>query len=165
MKPTSTHAASTKAALNIVLLAIGLCAATAGQAQTYQFIDLGPGTAAGINDLGQVVGQSPLGATLWNGSSAIGLVGGLGGSASGINDLGQIVGSTVSNGISNAALWSGGKLTTLNDPGNNLNAYATAINNAGQIVAATTAASCSGTAASTPPNSVPASAAATRAWA
>jgi len=130
MKPTIFRA-TRQAALGAALLAASLCATGAAYAQTYQFIDLGTGSANGINNLGEVVGQSGMGATLWKGGSELGLVGGLGGSAAAINNLGQIVGQTVTNGVNSPAMWNGGVLITLNGP---IGSYATGINDAGQIV-------------------------------
>lgn len=120
--------------LHAAALVFGLCAGGAGQAQpAYQYTDLGSGTAAGINDLGQVVGASNLGATLWSGTTAIGLTFGAGGYASAINDAGQIVGATVAHGIPEAALWNGATLASLNGPGNGFT-YANGINGSGDVV-------------------------------
>ncbi|MBV8635442.1 MAG: PEP-CTERM sorting domain-containing protein [Burkholderiaceae bacterium] len=100
---------------------------------TYQYIDLGNGAAAGINDLGQVVGQSSLGATLWNDADPVALTFGTGGYATAINNAGQIVGATVAHGIPEAALWQGSTLASLNGTGGGLT-YANGINGAGEIV-------------------------------
>ena len=125
MKPALFHVTA-----SLVLLT----AASNAHAQSYQFIDLGSGAAAGINNLGQVVGSSGLGATLWNGSTAVGLAGGANGGATAINNAGQVAGYiSDSSGYSGAVLWSGGTLTSLPGPGrSSIAAYG--INDAGQAV-------------------------------
>lgn len=132
MKPSHLH---------IALLLAGICAAGTGQAQTgsYQFINLGGGSAAGINDLGQVVGQTSLGATLWNGTTATVLAGGPGSYASAINNAGLIVGG--SNSYNSGPVYGSGKPVewtgTAQAPlqvGLGGNGWAYGINQSGQVV-------------------------------
>jgi probable HAF family extracellular repeat protein len=120
--------------------------------QDVGMIDLGtlPGDvdsqANGINNLGHVVGWSgdenlaDFKAFFYNGSAMTDLGLPLGGIASGINDADQVVGRMVlgSGGFGHAYLYAGGVVTDLNslispDSGLILD-WATAINNAGQIV-------------------------------
>ncbi len=126
MKPQTLH---------LALLAAGMFTAAGSQAQSaYQFIDLGNGTAAGINDKGQIVGASNLGATLWNGADPIALNFGSGGYATAINNAGQIVGATVAHGLPTAVVWNGMTLTSLGASGYGDGiTYATCINNIGQV--------------------------------
>lgn len=84
--------------------------ATLWQSGTLLPIDLGEGTAKGINDIGQIVGATNH-ATLWQPGSTVGIdLGTLGGSystANAINNLGEAVGGAYTNGNANyhAALW------------------------------------------------------------
>jgi probable HAF family extracellular repeat protein len=101
-------------------------------------------TAGGINDAGQVVGQSTttvLGywhAFLYSGGAMtdLGTLGGPQSTASGINNAGQVVGlAQTGPGIpdNHAALYSGGAWTDLT-PGPNHDTVAYSINDAGQVV-------------------------------
>ena len=103
--------------------------------------------ALGINGSGVAVGQSSPGATggdgaravVWNGTTAtnLGTLGGLQSLAQGINDAGQIVGwSFLSDGSLRATLWQNGTIVNLGSGANF--SYATAINNKGQVVGAST---------------------------
>jgi probable HAF family extracellular repeat protein len=102
----------------------------------------GSGTsAAGINNLGQVVGGSSVGFNqshpfLYSGGAMIdlGTLGGSSGWAWAINDSGQIVGSSTTAAIQeHAFLYSGGTMTDLGALGGS-RSQAVAINNAGQVV-------------------------------
>ena len=101
-------------------------------------IDLGPGAAFGINNVGQVVGES-VGATAteWSGGSVINL-GGLPGStfseASSINDAAQAVGFSLVDGQAFATEWSGGKVIDLGGLPGSASSVAEGINDAGQVV-------------------------------
>lgn len=100
-----------------------------------------PGTtysvANGINDSGQVVGDSIVGgieyATEWSGGSVIHLEAGA--SANAINDAGQVVGGSVIGGVVVATEWSGGGsvIDLGNLPGFTYGRV-NAINDAGQVV-------------------------------
>lgn len=103
--------------------------------------------AFGINAHGVVVGQSSPNATggngaravVWNGTTAtdLGTLGGQQSSAQDINDAGQVVGnSLLPDGSVRATLWQNGTVTNLGSGANF--SYATAINNKGQIVGAST---------------------------
>lgn len=100
------------------------------------------GRAMGINDAGQVVGEtSPsIGktrATLWNGLAATELVslGGTFSTATSINDSGQVVGrgGKANDNNPHAILWDGATATELGTLGNSYSVAAD-INNAGQVV-------------------------------
>jgi probable HAF family extracellular repeat protein len=139
MKPGPFHA-TRKAGICAVLLAAGLGATGASQAQSYQFIDLGNGSAYGINNLGQVVGKSDTGVTLWSGGSTMTLASGGGESyAYAINDAGQIAGASITT-RSYATYWGAGSRNAvgLDTPPlggivDNSGSYTRGINNAGQI--------------------------------
>jgi probable HAF family extracellular repeat protein len=101
--------------------------------------DLGVGTARDINNLGQVIGLSSLGATLWNGTTATAL--GINMEPVAINDAGTIVGNTDSydpntfRWKTTARRWSAGTAVVLTGPVNyQFSTSARDINNAGQIV-------------------------------
>ena len=109
--------------------------------------DLTPGqgsSAAGINDLGEVVGTlSDWTGFLWrNGTiTSLGQLAGGASSASDINDAGQVVGWSHSTHVTqlgpmaHAFLWQDGMMTDLGVlPGGFDESWATAINNDGQIV-------------------------------
>jgi probable HAF family extracellular repeat protein len=83
-------------------------------------------TVAGINNLGQIVGNSPAGSFLLSGGTYAML--NLRAPPNGINDLGQIVGGDF--------IYSGGNYTTLNVPVAVIpgSTVASGINNAGQVV-------------------------------
>ena len=112
-----------------------------------QIINLGglPGStyseALGINNAGQVVGQSVVDgfnyATEWSHGHVINL-GGLPGStesvASGINNAGQIVGGSYIDGFGYATEWSHGHVINLGSLPGSKGSVASGINNAGQIV-------------------------------
>ncbi len=138
--------------LGLVLLLPLLCRGTArpSPVQRYTITDLGAldadtsyygdtSYATGINNLGQVVGQSGRDAFLWENGRMIDL-GTLGGPyswANGLNDAGQVVGASWPAGYEggHAFLWEKGKMTdlgTLRDPRSYSDAYA--INASGQIV-------------------------------
>src|SRR6266581_3892147 len=98
--------------------------------------DLGPGSALGINNSGQVVGSTNNGAFVWSAGSGMQVLGS--GYAQGINDSGQIVGASAPDVGTNGArafLWSAGSgmqdLGTL--PGDN-QSQANGINDSGQVV-------------------------------
>src|SRR5580704_6495877 len=109
---TRRHAAARGA---VVLCCAGLAffAARASQGQpAYSLVELGPGIANDINNLGQVVGAGGGGAFLYSGGVTTDLGSGL--SANGINDLGQIVGDVLGgSGTQSGFLYSGGHLTQL----------------------------------------------------
>jgi uncharacterized membrane protein len=102
---------------------------------SYTTIGLGGGSAAlGINDAGQVVGQSgTVGWLLSEGRyTVLRVPGSFTTSAAGINNAGQIVGSTVVGGQGFGFLLSGGVYTTFQVPGASVT-YAQGINDRGQI--------------------------------
>lgn len=137
-----------KSAVCGTLWLVGLGITPWTYAVTYSLTDLGTlgGTlsyAFGINNVGQVVGQSyrtgdlTAAAVLWT-SGAITELGSLGGTltwAYDINDSGQIVGDgdVIGNTAVRALLWSGGTLTDLGTLGG-AEGVATSINDAGQVV-------------------------------
>jgi probable HAF family extracellular repeat protein len=104
--------------------------------------DLGIGFARGINDAGQIVGDSRTlsgnhHATVWNGTVATGLgtLGGTSSAAYAINNTGIIVGSSRVTGDAehHATLWDGTVATDLGTLGGTSSA-AYAINNSGVVV-------------------------------
>ena len=117
-----------------------ICAISSAEAVQYTIVDLGtlPGDtqswANGINNSGQVVGESGGEAFLWQG----GVTQDLGpGAADAINNSGQVVGMgyfwdrTIDVYLTLPALWQDGTMTSL---GAGMVNSAPAINNAGQIV-------------------------------
>ncbi|HYT16396.1 MAG TPA: DUF6531 domain-containing protein, partial [Burkholderiales bacterium] len=92
--------------------------------------DLGPGSALGINNSGQVVGSTNNGAFVWSAGSGMQVLGS--GYAQGINDSGQIVGASAPDVGTNGArafLWSAGSGMQDLGPGSALG-----INKSGQVV-------------------------------
>jgi probable HAF family extracellular repeat protein len=131
-----------------MLLGVGVTT-SANAAYTFNILDTPGGsysTARGINNAGQVVGNSSLTsgyATLWDGATTTGFstLGGYGSAALAINDTGQVVGSSYPLPRWNdpytdeprAALWNGGTVTDLGGSLGGITSYAHAINNTGQI--------------------------------
>ena len=130
----------------LLLVSAPFFVASESHASSYVFSDLGTiggsvSYAAGINDLGQIVGRSsinlgsssPLHAALWNGSIAtdLGTLGGSSSFATAINNAGQVVGQSAVFGDAKflATLWSGPTATTISPTSSLPNA----INNYGQI--------------------------------
>ena len=108
-------------------------------ATTYIVTDLGPGIAFGINDLGQVVGDSFGVATVWSGGVATplqALPGSSGSGATGINNAGQVSGNVALNGVSQAVMWNGPASAPV-ILGVQTESQSTGINNAGQVVGLT----------------------------
>ncbi len=111
-----------------------------------QVIDLGPGYAYGINDAGQIVGDGTGGVIEWSNGQMINLGGPPGSLRSGakaINNVGQIAGGSLSlvymgaygwQTVSSATEWSGGQGIDMGRLAGSYSGYATAINNAGQMV-------------------------------
>ena len=93
--------------------------------------------AEGVNDTGQVVGESIVGglpyATEWSDGNVINLdfAGSL---ANGINNLGQVVGESNINGLGTATEWSDGSIISLGSLPGFTGSSAAAINDAGQAV-------------------------------
>jgi len=102
------------------------------------------GSAASINDSGQIVGVSALTssgsvahAALWSGNTItdLGTLGGNVSVAQNINAAGQIVGfAQTAAGVAHATLWSNDTITDLGTLGETTISVANAINNLGQIV-------------------------------
>jgi probable HAF family extracellular repeat protein len=100
-------------------------------------INLGLGSASGINDLGQVVGSGPGGATEWSNSRVVNLgnlPGAVGSDASAINDTGQVVGTSDVSARSYATEWTGGSVINRGGQPAETYSFADGINNAGQVV-------------------------------
>ena len=119
-------------------------AAPVREAPAYRVTDLGtlPGapdsTAMGVNDRGDVVGQSGAHAVLWRNGRIVDL-GTLGGSYSAavdVNERGDVAGySQVADGAGNHAfIWRGGRLIDLSPLPGFSSSYATAINDGGNVV-------------------------------
>lgn|GEM_PF-2278227 len=118
------------------LLSAGICAAGTSHAQagSYQFIDLGPGSVSGMNDLGQVIGQTSSGATLWNGSTASLLSNPVYSGAHAINDAGLVAGDALENNSHFIpVLWNGSTQIPL-QVGASGHGEANGINASGQVV-------------------------------
>jgi probable HAF family extracellular repeat protein len=126
-----------------LLCANGAVAATLTRSSTfgvsYRAMDLGPGAASDVNDLGQVVGTSASHAVLWNGATVRDL-GTLpapydsSSSAVAINDLGQIIGNSDDSQFhTHAFIWRNGVMTDLGTLGGPTT-RATAINDLGEVV-------------------------------
>ena len=100
------------------VVAVGLCIgmSSLANAQSYQFTDLGLGSANGINEAGQIVGINgrTSRATVWNGTTATD-IGALGSTATAINNSGMVVGysPTLDNLALHATLWNGSTTTDL----------------------------------------------------
>ena len=133
-------------AMTLVGLLIGVGTGRVN-ASGYTFTDLGAlggsySEANGINDFGQVVGNSytfgnsAVHATIWNGTTPTDL-GTLGGSSFGygINNSGAVVGISYTFNYSayHATIWNGTTLTDLGTLGGGYN-YAYGINDSGQVV-------------------------------
>lgn len=93
-------------------------------------------TAIGINNAGQIVGESIVGqyvyhAALWNGEGAATDLGV--GQAAAINDAGHIVGYARFNGEYHAAIWNGATASILAVPNGGVSSAASSINSTGQI--------------------------------
>jgi probable HAF family extracellular repeat protein len=109
-----------------------LIVAVPAQAVQYSLIDLGPGQATAINDLGQVLGDNGGQIFFYHNSAPQFL--GLNGVGTGINNSGQIAGYTNSFVPFYHAFWYNG--SSVVDVGATLSgeSYATGINNVGQVV-------------------------------
>jgi len=99
--------------------------------QSGTMTDLGPGSANGINDVGQVVGTSGSHAALWENGGMVDLGWG---SASSINHAGQIVGYSVGSGEIHGFLWYHGNATDLGTSPNDTSSQAVGINRDGHAV-------------------------------
>jgi len=140
MTDLGTFAATTMSEANAVNSAGDVVGGSNSQAFLVhhgKMTSLGPGTATGINDFGEIVGSSQ-GAFLISGGTRTTLpdlssYGGGFSSASGINNNHQIVGSSdTASGYSHAVLWANGAITDLGTLGGTQSA-AYAINNLGQV--------------------------------
>jgi uncharacterized membrane protein len=136
---------SSASAINKAGVVVGTSANRATEWSGGQVIDLGNGLpgktfAFGINDPGQVVGETFFGntevATEWNGSQIIDLGSGLPGNsfAFGIDNLGQVVGASVVDGNEVATEWSGNAVINLGGLAGSSSSYAEAINRYGEVV-------------------------------
>lgn len=93
--------------------------------------------AYGINDHGQVVGNSDWHAFLWEDGAMtdLGTLGGLHSEARAINDSGQIVGSAyTADEKRRAFIWQDGEMTSIGVLSGHLASHANDINDAGQVV-------------------------------
>jgi len=124
---------------NAFVAGVFILGVTQVSAASYTLTDLGNGQAIDINELGQVVGGSYLGPTLWNGTTPT-FLSGFGGTiaaATATNDTGLVVGYsfTLVNPISQAFLWNGTTTTSLgNLDGLQRSSWAWGVNNSGQVV-------------------------------
>ena len=136
----------------VIAALVGMAAVTAasasaapvGEVPAYRVTDLGTlagapdSSAMGINDRGDVVGQSGGHAVLWRHGGIVDL-GTLGGSYSGavdVNGRGDVVGySEVAEGAGNHAfVWRGGRMIDLGPLPGYSSSYATAVNDRGDVV-------------------------------
>src|SRR5208337_5435277 len=96
-----------------ICITAGLALVSAAANTQNLLTDLGPGTAYGINDSGQVV----LSSGIWSNGTVTAFPTGFTGTA--INASGQVAGSQVStNNIGTAAFYSNGTVTVINDSNN-----------------------------------------------
>ncbi|MBP0132875.1 MAG: DUF3466 family protein [Nitrosospira sp.] len=127
---------------SISLLTAGVLLASASPASAsgYKFTDLGTlggggsSVAMGINNSGQVVGESNGHAVIWNGTTPTDL--GVGGGY-GINNSGQVVGysnTSGKNSTMHATIWNGTTPTDLSIVGRESFSWASGINDSGQVV-------------------------------
>jgi|SRR5579862_584958 len=138
------------ALLALLVGAVGPVGRAAAQ-QAFELTDLGTlgGTTSighGINDSGQVVGDSTIAGTgathafLYSQGTMtdLGTLGGTTSSASGINNSGQVVGfaEATAGGVGHATIWNNGTITDL-DPNGTTGSSGSGINNLGQVVGAT----------------------------
>ena len=159
-----THGPGMRGAVSVVsfltvMVTILAFAHPASASLTITVTDLGTlggteSSALGINNVGQVVGDSSTATSgivphpfLWqNGAMTdLGTLGGSRGEAFAINDAGQVVGdSTTASGVRHAFLWQSGVMTDLGTLPGGTESAALSINNNGQVVGFSTIASGSG---------------------
>jgi len=140
MTDLGTFAATTMSEANAVNSAGDVVGGSNSQAFLVhhgKMTSLGPGTATGINDFGEIVGSSQSAFLISGGTRTtlpdLSSYGGGFSSASGINNNHQIVGSSdTASGYSHAVLWANGAITDLGTLGGTQSA-AYAINNLGQV--------------------------------
>jgi probable HAF family extracellular repeat protein len=143
--------ASLANALNDAGQVVGTSRTTTGSSATNPFLweggvmtdlGVGPGTAYGINDAGQVVGQRNTHGFLWD-DGAVTDIGDFGGGAStavAINDAGQVVGAALGTEVGGVAspwrafLWQDGVMTDLGVLPGTEESGASAVNGLGQVV-------------------------------
>ena len=106
--------------------------------------------AYGINNSGQVIGNSSPDANYWHAflysggvMQDLGTLGGNESSASGINDYGQVVGGSLitGNSANHAFFYNGGVMTDLGTLPGGLGSFANDINDSGQVVGSSTTSS------------------------